>query len=29
MPLIAMYTRPKPFGKKEAINIEKQQGAKQ
>ncbi len=29
MPLIAMYTRPKPFGKKEAISIEKQQGAKQ
>lgn len=29
MPLISMYTRPKPFGKKEAINIEKQQGAKQ
>ena len=24
-----LYTRPKPFGKKEAINIEKQQGAKQ
>ncbi|WP_295297595.1 RnfABCDGE type electron transport complex subunit D [uncultured Brachyspira sp.] len=28
MPLISMYTRPKPFGKKEAINLE-QQGAKQ